>query len=110
MWVVAILPLLFCFATDFTAEGMKALDGHKYQEAVGLFAKAVDADPSDYAAQFNLALSYSLLGKAAEAIPVYKEKLTELEGLGCTRPSSTWEFCWPAKSPLPPRSHICKAR
>jgi tetratricopeptide (TPR) repeat protein len=81
MWVVAIPCLLFFFATDFTAEGMKALDEHKYQEAAGLFAKAVDADPADYVVNFNLALSYSLLGKAAEAIPVYKKVLELKPGL-----------------------------
>jgi tetratricopeptide (TPR) repeat protein len=81
MWVVASLSLLLLFAPDFTADGMKALDAHKYEEAAGLFAKAVDADPADYAANFNLALSYSLLGKAAEAIPVYKKVLELKPGL-----------------------------
>jgi tetratricopeptide (TPR) repeat protein len=81
MWTATTLPLLFFFATDFTADGMKALDEHKYQEAAGLFAKAVDADPGDYAANFNLALAYSLLGKAAEAIPVYKKVLELKPGL-----------------------------
>src|SRR5260221_2723630 len=78
MWAV---PLLFLFATDFTAEGMKALEEHKYQEAAGLFAKAVAADPGDYAANFHLALSYSLLDKPAEAIPVYKKVLEMKPGL-----------------------------
>src|SRR5437016_8419238 len=78
MWAV---PLLFLFATDFAAEGMKALEEHKYQEAAGLFAKAVAADPSDYAANFHLALSYSLLGKPAEAIPIYKTVLNLKPGL-----------------------------
>jgi tetratricopeptide (TPR) repeat protein len=75
MWAAAILSLLFLFAPDFVTEGMKALEDRKYQEAADLFAKAVAADPADYAANFHLALSYSLLGKAAEAIPVYKKVL-----------------------------------
>jgi tetratricopeptide (TPR) repeat protein len=75
MWAAAILSLLFLFATDFTTEGMKALEDRKYQEAADLFAKAVAADPGDYAANFHLALSYSLLGKASDAIPVYKKVL-----------------------------------
>jgi tetratricopeptide (TPR) repeat protein len=81
MWAAAILCLLFSFATDFSTEGMKALDDRKYQEAADLFAKAVAADPADYAANFHLALSYSLLGKAAEAIPVYKKVLELKPGL-----------------------------
>ena len=78
MWAV---PLLFLFATDFTAEGMKALEERKYQEAAGLFAKAVAADPGDYAANFHLALSYSLLDKPADAIPIYKKVLELKPGL-----------------------------
>jgi tetratricopeptide (TPR) repeat protein len=81
MWAAAILSLLFLFATDFTTEGMKALEDRKYQEAADLFAKAVAAEPGDYAANFHLALSYSLLGKASEAIPVYKKVLDLKPGL-----------------------------
>jgi len=79
MW--AVVPLLFLFATDFTAEGMKALEDRKYQEAADLFAKAVAAEPGDYAANFHLALSYSLLGKPAEAIPIYRKVLELKPGL-----------------------------
>jgi tetratricopeptide (TPR) repeat protein len=79
MW--AVLSLLFFLATDFTAEGMKALEDRKYQEAADLFAKAVAAEPGDYAANFHLALSYSLLGKQAEAIPIYKKVLELKPGL-----------------------------
>src|SRR5438034_8047883 len=79
MWLA--LPLLFFLATDFTAEGMKALEERRYQEAADLFAKAVAANPGDYAANFHLALSDSLLGKPAEAIPVYKKVLELKPGL-----------------------------
>jgi len=75
MWAAATAYLLFLFATDFIAEGTKALEDHKYQEAAELFAKAVVAEPGDYAANFHLALSYSLLGKAADAIPAYRKTL-----------------------------------
>lgn len=81
MWAGTILSLLLFLAADFSTEGMKALDAHKYQEAADLFSKAVDADPGDYAANFNLALAYSLLGKAAEAIPAYKKTLDLKPGL-----------------------------
>jgi len=73
--------LLFLLATDFSAEGMKALEERKYQEAAGLFAQAVAADPGDYAANFHLALAYSLLEKPAEAIPIYKKVLELKPGL-----------------------------
>src|SRR3989441_11734649 len=80
MWL-ALLLLLFLATTDFMAEGMKALEDRKYQEAADLFAKAVAADPADYAVNFQLALSYSLLGKPAEAIPVYRKVLELKPGL-----------------------------
>ena len=79
MWLA--LPLLLFLAADFTSEGVKALEEHKYQEAADLFAKAVAADPGDYAANFPLALSKSLLGKRAEAIPIYKKVLELKPGL-----------------------------
>jgi len=79
MWYA--LPLLLLLAADFTSDGMKALDERRYQEAADLFGKAVAADPSDYAANFHLALSYSLLGKPAEAIPVYQTVLKLKPGL-----------------------------
>ncbi len=73
MWFA--LPLLLFLAADFAADGMKALDEGKYPEAAELFTKAIAADPNDYASNFNLALSYSLMGKTAEAIPAYKTTL-----------------------------------
>src|SRR5437868_2305968 len=79
MW--AALPLFLFLATDFTAEGRKALENQKYEEAVGLFAKAVAADPGDFAAKFHLALSYSVLGKPAEAITIYRKALELKAGL-----------------------------
>src|SRR5579859_4460094 len=81
MWAAATLSLLFFFAPDFIDEGMKALEGRRYQEAADLFSKAVAAEPGDYAANFQLALSYSLLGKAEEAIPAYKKALELKPGL-----------------------------
>src|SRR5579872_1632659 len=81
MWAAAFLSLLLLFATDFSTEGMKALENRNYREAADLFGKAVAADPKDYAANFHLALSYSLLGKSAEAIRVYKKVLELKPGL-----------------------------
>lgn len=79
MWL--ILAALLVQNVDYQAEGIKALDGKRYDEAVGLFTKAVAEDPKDYAAHFHLALAYSLLGKDAEAIPEYKTVLELKPGL-----------------------------
>ena len=59
MWLLAGL-LLFFQASDYNAEGRKALEAKNYQAAVQFFTQAVQAAPKDYGAHFNLALSYSL--------------------------------------------------
>lgn len=73
MWF--LLLALLAQSADFDAEGLKALDAKKYDDAVALFSKAVAADPKDYGAHFNLALAYSLLNKDAAAIAEYKTVL-----------------------------------
>ena len=73
MWF--LLVALLAQSADFAAEGLKALDSQKYDDAVALFSKAVAADPKDYSAHFNLGLAYSLLNKDAEAISEYKTVL-----------------------------------
>ncbi|MCL5744060.1 MAG: hypothetical protein M1541_09055, partial [Acidobacteria bacterium] len=72
VWAAAGLLFALAQSPDPSAEGMKALEAHKYDEAVQLFSKAAEADPKDYAALFHLALSYSLAGKDADAVPRYK--------------------------------------
>jgi tetratricopeptide (TPR) repeat protein len=72
---------MLLLAVDYTSDGMKALEEARYKEAADLFAKAVEADPGDYAANFHLALSYSLSGRAADAIPLYKKVLSLKPGL-----------------------------
>ena len=82
MGFLAMLLLLYVPQnTDFSAEGLKALEANKYEEAAQLLSKAVEADPKDYSAQFNLALAYSFLGKDSEAIPIYKKVLELKPGL-----------------------------
>jgi tetratricopeptide (TPR) repeat protein len=82
MWAPAVGLLLFLLQNpDYSAEGLKALAAQRYEDAVRSFTKAVEADPKDYGAQFHLALSYSLLGKDAEAIPRYKTVLELKPGL-----------------------------
>lgn len=79
MWI--LLVALLVQAADFQADGMKALEAQKYEEAAALFAKAVAADPKDYGAHFHLALSYSLLEKDPQAIAEYKTVLDLQPGL-----------------------------
>jgi tetratricopeptide (TPR) repeat protein len=69
------LVVLLAFQTNFSEQGMKALDENRYPAAVESFTQAIAADPKDYSLHFNLALAYSLMGKNAEAIPEYKKTL-----------------------------------
>ena len=79
MWL--LVAALLAQTADFEADGIKALDAKQYDAAVELFAKAVAADPKDYAAHFHLALAYSLLGRDAEAIAQYQSTLELKPGL-----------------------------
>ncbi len=81
VWPVVVALLVSVQTVDHMADGMKALEANKYEEAAQLFLKAVEAEPKDYGAQFYLALAYSLLGKDAEAIPVYRKVLELQPGL-----------------------------
>jgi tetratricopeptide (TPR) repeat protein len=80
MWPLAAI-LFFLQTPDYMAEGAKALDAAKYQQAAELFGKAVAADPKDYAAHFHLALSYTMLKRDAEGIAEYKKVLELKPGL-----------------------------
>ena len=67
-----VAALLFLIqSTDFSAEGLKALEERRYEAAVQSFIKAIEADASDYSAHFNLALAYGFLNKDAEGIAEY---------------------------------------
>jgi Tfp pilus assembly protein PilF len=79
MW--ALLAAFFLLQTDFTAEGLKALDESRYPSAVESFTKAVEADPKDYQAHFYLGLAYSFLGKDAEGVAAYRKSLELKPGL-----------------------------
>jgi tetratricopeptide (TPR) repeat protein len=80
MWALAAV-LFFLQNPDYTAEGAKALDAAKYGQAAELFAKAVAADPKDYAAHFHLALAYTMLKRDAEGLAEYKKVLELKPGL-----------------------------
>jgi tetratricopeptide (TPR) repeat protein len=66
---------------DPSADGMKALEGQKYEDAVRLFGEAVAKTPEDIAARFHLALSLSLLNRDGEAVAEYKKVLAAQPGL-----------------------------
>src|SRR5271156_467269 len=79
--VALVAVLFFLQAVDPAAEGMKALEAQKYEQAADLFGKAAAADPKDYAAHFHLALSYSMLKRDADAVTEYKKVLDLKPGL-----------------------------
>src|ERR1039457_3038666 len=72
--LVAAACLLLLQTPDFSAEGLKALEGGKY-EAADAFTKAIAADPADYFAHFNLAIAYSMLHRDAEGLAEYRKTL-----------------------------------
>ena len=80
MWLLAGLLLLFQ-APDYNAQGLKALEARNYTAAVESFSQAIQADPSDYGAHFNLALAYSMLKRDADGIAEYKKVLELKPGL-----------------------------
>jgi tetratricopeptide (TPR) repeat protein len=81
MYPSIALVLLLAFQTNFSEQGLKALDEKRYSDAVASLTQAVAADPKDYSLHFNLALAYSLMGKNAEAIPEYQKTLELKPGL-----------------------------
>ena len=68
-------------AADYLAQGLKALDGNQPAVAEPLLRKAVEADPADIQAQFNLALVLGMEGKDAESIAAYRKTLELKPGL-----------------------------
>jgi tetratricopeptide (TPR) repeat protein len=78
---VALALLFFLQGPDFAADGVKALDEHRYEAAAEDFRKAVEADPKDYSLHFNLAFAYSALHRDAEGIAEYRKTLELKPGL-----------------------------
>jgi tetratricopeptide (TPR) repeat protein len=79
MWPLA--AFLFLAQADVTSDGLKALEEGRYDAAISAFSKAIAADPKDYFAHFNLAMSYTLLHKDAEAVAEYRKTLELKPGL-----------------------------
>ena len=80
MWLWAAL-LFFQSAGAGVDDGMKALNEGRYEAAAQAFAKAIEADPNDYTAHFNLAMAYSFLNRDAEGITEYRKTLELKPGL-----------------------------
>jgi len=77
MW----LALLFFLQADYTGDGMKALEGGRFADAVTAFSKATAADPKDYFAHFNLAMAHTFLHHDTEAVTEYRKTLEIKPGL-----------------------------
>lgn len=73
MWILYLA--LLAQSANLLDDGNKALDAKQYDRALELFSQAAAADPKDYAAHFQLALTYSMLGRDGDAIPQYKTTL-----------------------------------
>jgi tetratricopeptide (TPR) repeat protein len=78
---LTLLLLAFLQAPDPMADGIKALEGNHYDAAVTAFKQAVEKEPTDYAAHFHLALSYSLLKNDSDAAVEYRKTLELKPGL-----------------------------
>jgi Flp pilus assembly protein TadD len=66
---------------DYAAEGLKALDANQPAQAEPLFRKAIEADPKDYSAHFNLAFALTQQHKDADAIAELRKTLELKPGL-----------------------------
>jgi len=81
-WAAAIFALLlFQAAGNPVDDGLKALDEERYSDAAQAFEEALEADPENYGAQFNLAFAYTMLGRTPEAIAGYEKTLELKPGL-----------------------------
>lgn len=79
MSVAAYCLLLFAAQApvgDLIAEGAKAIEAGRYDEAVKTLQKAVEKSPDDIAAQFHLGLACSLAGQDSAAIAAFRKTLT----------------------------------
>jgi tetratricopeptide (TPR) repeat protein len=73
--MLAVALVCCLLQADSYAEGLKALEEGKYQAAVGAFQKALESDPKDYTALFNLGLAYGFLNRDADALTAYRKVL-----------------------------------
>jgi tetratricopeptide (TPR) repeat protein len=81
MWPALAVLLFLSQASDFAADGLKALEAGQYETAADALRRAVAADPADYSAHFNLALAYGLLARDEDGIAEYRKVLELKPGL-----------------------------
>jgi tetratricopeptide (TPR) repeat protein len=84
MGVLIFLPLFaqsLAQSPDYVAQGLKALDANQPAVAEPLFRKALEANPSDLQANFNLALVLGMENKDPEAIAAWRKTLELKPGL-----------------------------
>jgi tetratricopeptide (TPR) repeat protein len=74
MWPL-LLALVFLQGPDYDSDGIKALEAARYDVAAQAFQKAIEGDPKDYFAHFNLALAYGFLHKDPESVAEYRKTL-----------------------------------
>jgi len=75
MSLLAAAIVLAAFQTNFSNDGLKALEAKQYDAAITAFTKVIEQDPKDFSAHFNLAFAYGMLNKDADAIAEYKKTL-----------------------------------
>ncbi|HVW10615.1 MAG TPA: tetratricopeptide repeat protein, partial [Bryobacteraceae bacterium] len=66
---------------DSLAQGLKALDANQPAAAESLFRKALEANPSDLQANFDLALVLGMEHKDADAVAAWRKTLELKPGL-----------------------------
>ncbi len=87
MVAVGVLILLPLYAQsvaqspDYLAQGVKALDANQPAAAEPLFRKALEANPSDLQANFDLALVLGMEHKDADAVAAWRKTLELKPGL-----------------------------
>jgi tetratricopeptide (TPR) repeat protein len=79
--MLVLFLALLAQSPNVLEDGNNALDAKQYDRAIQLFTAATAADPKDYTAHFQLALTYNLLGRDADAIPHYKAALELQPGM-----------------------------
>ncbi|HYA18161.1 MAG TPA: tetratricopeptide repeat protein [Bryobacteraceae bacterium] len=80
--MLALLLTVLLFAQqDYLEQATKALDADQPAVAEPLLRKAIEANPNDYFAHFNLALALSMQVKDAEAIAEFRKTLELKPGL-----------------------------
>jgi Tfp pilus assembly protein PilF len=77
----AALLFVLLLAQDYLADALKALDANQPAAAEPLLRKAIEAEPTDFGAHFNLALALSLQNKDSEAITELRKTLELKPGL-----------------------------